>query len=642
MNMGNPAVWQPALLFRRMKMNKTRAVRFILSVSLLLVLNTAAGAQTGPVSYTVTLDKKPTSHFVHVALTVGSGNAASIDVAMPAWSPGAYNIHNAWRNVQEFSSSDETGAQLKFEKIDKQTWRVWRGSGRQITARYKLYLRDYNDEMCYLRGPSVFMYVVGKRPYPLDGAIKVKLEVPASWRIQTGMDTGAEPNTFTADSYDTFIDASMIAVANLDQTEFEYKGAQYYLVFLGKGNYDKERITRDTKTYVSHFVDMMYGAPYKKYVFFLRARPGAGSGGLEHLNSTDMSFSAWNNHSSWAIYSRFLFVGAHEFFHLWNVKRIRPAILGPFDYSREQHTRNLYVSEGMTSYWAAIGLKRSGLWSRKDYFNNLATQITTLESAPGRKIMSVELSSWDTWGVGDNAANNRIDYYNKGELIGNLLDLEIRHRTGNQRSLTDVFMHLMKNHSLPKPGFEETRGFRDVVELITRQSAPSNADFGDFFAKHVSGVEEIPWNDFLSHAGLTLEEQKGRPAPYIGITTGTSIRSGGGIFGPALTPLPQGQIAITGIAPDSPAAEAGFDIGDVLVAMDGDRIEAATFEQRFAEKKIGATIALTVLRRDRLLTINVVIGRHERITYSISERSNATDLQKQIFISWLGEKRFEP
>ena len=141
------------------------------------------------------------------------------------------------------------------------------------------------------------------------------------------------------------------------------------------------------------------------------------------------------------------------------MKRIRPAILGPFDYTREQNTRNLYVSEGMTSYWAAIGMKRSGLWSRQEYFDNLTTEINTLQSSPGRKIMSVELSSWDTWNVGDNADNNRIDYYNKGELIGDMLDLEIRHRTRNQKSLTDVFLYLLKNNGLPKPGFEEVRGF---------------------------------------------------------------------------------------------------------------------------------------------------------------------------------------
>lgn len=610
---------------------------------MLLALSAAATAQTGPINYTVTLDKNPTSHFVHVALSVNFGSADSIDVAMPVWSPGGYHIHDAWRNVQEFSATDEKGAQLKFEKIDKQTWRVYRGSAQRATARYKVYLRtDYNDELCYLRGPSVFMHVLGKRPYPLEGLVSLKIEAPASWRIQTGMDTGTEPNTFTADSYDTFIDASIVIGNKWQQTEFDHKGVKYYLVFIGEGNYDKEKITRDTKTYVSYLVDMMGGAPFKKYVFFLRARPGGRSGGLEHLNSTDMSFSAWDMHKSWPIYSRFLFVGAHEFFHLWNVKRIRPAILGPFDYSREQHTRNLYVSEGMTSYWAAIGLKHSGLWSRKDYFDNLANQISILQSAPGRKIMSVELSSWDTWNVGDNAPNSRIDYYNKGDLIGNLLDLEIRHRTDNQKSLLDVFLYLLANHGLPKPGFEEVRGFRDAVELITRQAAPAKSDFGDFFAKYVSGVEEIPWNEFLDHAGLMLEEKKSPPAAYIGITTGTSIPSGGNIFSPALTPLPEGQIAITAIAPDSPAAAAGLDIGDILIAMDGDRIDPASFDQRFSEKKIGSKVELTVSRRNQIVTIAVPVVGHEQVSYSIKEKSNPTEMQKKIFTSWLAEKKFEP
>ncbi len=612
----------------------------LLSTILFIAFAPPASAQTGTVSYTVTLDKLPTSHFVHVALTVNTNGESSIDVAMPAWSPGAYGINNAWRNVQEFSASDETAAKLKFEKIDKQTWRVFRGSGKTITAHYKLYLRtEYTDEMCYLRGPNVFMYVVGRRPYPLEGPVKLKLEAPASWRVQTGMDEDSQPNSFSAANYDTFIDASVVLGPDWEQTSFDDQGAKYYLVFLGKGNYDKEKITRDVKQVVSYLVSMMGGPPYKKYVFFLRARPGAGSGGLEHLNSTDMSMSAWATHSSWQNYSRFLFVAAHEFFHLWNVKRIRPAILGPFDYTREMNTRNLYVSEGMTSYWATIGLKRSSLWSRKDYFENLAEQIKTLQSAPGHKIMSVELSSWDTWNRGDNADNNRIDYYNKGELLGNLLDLEIRYRTQNQKSLNDVFLYLYKTNGLPKPGFEEVHGFRDAVELIVKQAAPGKADFGDFFAKYVSGVDEIPWNDFLDHAGLMLEEKKGKAEPYFGITIGTSISTGAGLFGPPTTQLPPGQIAITGIAPDSPAAEAGLDSGDILVAMDGDRIDPASFSDRLSEKKIGSTIQLTVMRRDRLRTINLAVGSREPITYSIKERPDATALQKQIFTSWLTEKQ---
>ena len=609
---------------------------------LAVVLAATAQAQTGPVSYTVTLDKQPTSHFLYISLTVNSAGAQSIDVAMPAWSPGAYGIHNAWRNVQEFSASDETGTALKFDKTDKQTWRIYRASGRIITARYKLYLRgDYTDEMCYLRGPSVFMYVVGKRPFPLEGSIKLKLEAPASWRIQTGMEAGSEPSTFTADNFDAFIDASIVLGPNWEETTFDDQGARYHIVFLGKGNYDKEKITRDFKQVVSYLVSLMGGAPYKKYVFFLRARPGTGSGGLEHLNSTDMSFSAWQTHASWQNYSKLLFVAAHEFFHLWNVKRIRPAILGPFDYAREQNTRNLYVSEGMTSYWAAIGLKRSGLWSRKDYFDELATQIKTLQSAPGRKIMSVELSSWDTWNRSDNGDNNRIDYYNKGELLGNLLDLEIRFRTNNQKSLTDVFLYLLKNFGLPKAGFEEVRGFRDAVELIVKQATPAKSDFGDFFARYVSGVEEIPWNDFFDHAGLMLEEKKGATEPYYGLTTGTSVPTGAGPFGPATIAVPEGQIAITAIAQDSPAASAGLDIGDILVSIDGDRVDPATLKQRLNEKKIGSTIQIAVMRREGLITIPLTVAGHEPITYSIKEKPNPTALQKQIFTSWLAEKSFE-
>jgi predicted metalloprotease with PDZ domain len=613
-----------------------RLLRLAFGIALVAALSGSAIAQSPPVTYRVTLDKNPTTHFLHVSLQVNGGGAASIDIAMPAWSPGAYNIHNAWRNVQEFSGTDETGAKLKFEKIDKQTWRIYTASGRTIIASYKLFHRNYNDELCYITGPSVFMYVVGKRPYPLEGPVSVKLDGPSDWLMQTGLQPGPEPGTFVAENYDSFIDASIALGKRWEQTQFDCMGVPHYIVFIGKGNYDKQKITSDTREVVIYFAEMMGGLPYKKYVFFLRARPGAGSGGLEHLNSTDISFSAYNTHEPQASYKRFMFVVAHEYFHLWNVKRIRPAILGPFDYTREQNTRNLYVSEGMTSYWAAIGLKRSGVWSLKDYYDDFIREITTLQSAPGRKIMSVELSSWDTLNRGDNATNNRIDYYNKGQLIGNMLDLEIRHRTGNQRSLTDVFVYLMKNHGLPRPGFEEKRGFRDVVESITREAAPSNADYGDFFTKYVSGTEEIPWNLFLDHAGLTLVEKKGSPRPYIGITTGNTL-PGAGFFNAPPTALPQGQIAITNIAPGSPAEAAGLDVGDVLVAMDGDRIDAASFNDRFSEKKIDSSVVFTVLRRDQQRTVTVTVGKEEPVTYSINEKSGAA-MQKKIFSSWLGEK----
>ncbi len=613
---------------------RSTSLRLLLPLALFLFLPVVAAAQSPVVAYSITPDKNPTTHFLHISLEFNS-TAPSVDVAMPAWSPGAYNINNAWRNVQEFSASDETSTTLKFEKVDKQTWRIYLQSGHRLTASYKLYQRSYNDELCYISGPNVFMYVVGRSPYPLAGPVSVMLDVPAGWVVQTGMDPLPVTNSFVAASYDSFVDSSIAMACSWQLCD--YKGVPHYIVFIGKGNYDTQKITDDTKAVVTYLADMMGGAPYKKYVFFLRARPGQGSGGLEHLNSTDISFSAYNTHSTPVNYKRFMFVVAHEYFHLWNVKRIRPAVLGPFDYSREQNTRNLYVSEGMTSYWAAVGLKRSGVWTLQDYYGELSREIGTLQSSAGRKIMSVESSSWDTWNSGDNAANNRIDYYNKGELLGNVLDLEIRHRTANQRSLTDVFLYLMKNNGLPKPGFEERRGFRDAVELITRGAAPDRADFGDFFARYVSGTEEIPWNAFFEHAGLVLEEKKDKARPYIGITTGNTL-PGAGFFGAPPTVLPQGQIAIARIAPGSQAESAGLDVGDVLLAMDGDRSEASSFNDRFAEKKIGSRITFTVLRRDQIRNIEVAIGQEEPVTYVLTQKSDATDLQKTIFKSWLNEK----
>ena len=617
-------------------MVRKKALRSLAIFVCLLVWSAIASAQSAPIKYTVTLDPQPTSHMLHISMQLDGVRTPSVDVAMPAWSPGAYNIHNAWRQVQEFASVDGSGAAVKFEKVDKQTWRVFHGNGDKLTVNYNLYTTDYNDEVCYLRGPQTFMYVVGNSPYPFGGPVTLKLNAPPTWRSQTGMESGAESNTFQAPDYDTFIDSSVVVGPDWEQTQFDYKGIPHYLVFIGKGNYNKQLITDDTKKVVSTLIDMMGGAPYKKYVFFLRARNGPGSGGLEHLNSTDIVFSANATHASRANYSRFLFVVAHEYFHLWNVKRIRPQILGPFDYTHEQNTRNLYVSEGMTSYWAALGLRRSGLWTQQEYFEEVSTQIKILQLAPGRKIMSVELSSWDTWNQGNNVANNRIDYYNKGELIGNLLDLEIRHRTQNQRNLLDVFHYLYANNALPKPGFEEKHGFRDAVETITREAAPANSDYGDFFAKYVSGTAEIPWNDFLGHAGLVVEETPGAPQPYIGMDTGRSIPSAAP--GGAATTLPEGQLGVTNIKSGSSAAEAGLDIGDVLVAINGQQITANNFFDLWKEQKPGATATMAVMRRGSLKTVTVKIGQESSINYVIKELPNAGESQQKILTTWLGSR----
>ncbi|MDD5542730.1 MAG: hypothetical protein PHX83_06110, partial [Acidobacteriia bacterium] len=486
------------------------------------------------VLYTVRMPQ-PANHLFEVTMNIEGVETPTLDVAMPAWSPGAYAVGNYERNVQEFSAADGAGKALAFEKTDKQTWRVNRGDDSTVIVKYRFYAgpaapgRGMGFSMTQLdlthatvTGTSLFMYLIGQSPYPATGPIELTIDAPAGWNIFSPMRKTSRPNVFTAENYDTFGDAPFEVSPEAKEYSFEVDRVPYHIVIHGEGNQDPQKIVADVKRIVTTEVGLFGGAPYPDYTFFFHLRAGArGSGGLEHLNSTSISAAKYL-FTNPAEYRRFLFVCAHEFFHLWNVKRIRPHILGPFDYTREQNTRDLYVSEGMTSYFAALSLKRSGLWSRKDYFDYLAQQISTLQNNPGRKLMSAEMSSWETWARNDNSPNTTIDYYNKGELLGWLIDLELRWRTENRRSLDDVFRYLFKTYGLPQPGFDDKTGFESAVELMAREGSAANPSFKDFFDRYVRGTEEIPWNQFLSHAGLELQEKKDKPAPYLGFTTRTA------------------------------------------------------------------------------------------------------------------------
>jgi predicted metalloprotease with PDZ domain len=588
------------------------------------------------VSYDLAMPK-PSSHLFEVTVHVASVDTPFIDVAMPAWSPGAYVIGNYWKNVQEFSASDGLGAVLKFEKTDKQTWRVYRRQDSQIHVRYKFYagpssapggmgfsMTQLNSSHADFTGTSLFMYVVGKSPYPVEGPIQLTIYAPPGWKIYSPMQKTGQPNVFTSDSYDTFVDAPTEISAEAQQYDFEYQGVPYHAVVHGNGNYDPLKLTEDLKRLVAAAVDMFGTAPYPHYTFFFHLRPGArGSGGLEHLNSTSISAGKYL-FTNPAEYRRFLFVCEHEFFHLWNVKRIRPRILGPFDYTREQNTRDLYVSEGMTNYYGALLLKRSGLYSRKDYFDYVATQISTLQNNPGRHWMSAEMASWNTWNRSDNSGNNSIDYYNKGELLGLLLDLELRRRTQNRKSLDDVFRFLMRTYGLPLQGFDDQDGFQSAVEGMAKEGGASDSNFSSFFERYVRGVEEIPWNQFLNVAGVALEEKRDKPAPSLGFTTRTDSN----------------QLVVSGITTGSPAWDAGLDVNDVLLAWNDEKIDPVLFTDRLKEMKIGDSLRFTLFRGDRLMTIPMTIGQEEKTTYSITEMKEASPEQQKIFLSWLKEKDF--
>ncbi len=584
-------------------------------LTLIWIAQGTLSAQT--VSYGVSMPK-PTSSLFHVTIEIRGASGASLDIAMPAWSPGAYRIHMAASNVQELTAENGGGQPLAARMVDTATWRI-EPVAEVVRVRYKVHAgaRALNDTHATLNGTRTLMYLVGEAPYPASGELSLKIDAPAGWKIATGLkSTGA--GNFWAPDYDTLIDAPVEISPELEIVTFGHDGATYEIVVHARHNLDLSKLRDDIRKLVAEQVRMMGGTPYGRYVFLFHGRNGRSSGGLEHLNSTTISFGRYAGDDE-DFYRRFQFVISHEFFHLWNVKRIRPAVLGPFDYSRPQHTRNLYVSEGMTSYYAALSLARSGVWERQEFYDDLAKMIGELQEQPGHLLTSAEMSSWLTWYRPNNSANVSISYYTKGQIIGALLDLELRSRTQNRKNLDDVFRFLMSKHGLPKSGFEETVGFQRAVEAIAEEGG-GRGDFGNFFKRHVAGLEEIDYDAYFTHAGLRLEIEHADPVRSIGVSTNTS----------------DGTLVVGNVPPSGAGYDAGLMPGDVLMALDEEQIQPSNFDAWLNQRKDGDEVSLTVMRSGRLLNIVVTLQEDRERSYKIVENDSATEQAKQLRESWLG------
>ena len=584
---------------------------------------TPATAQTNlSISYELGMSR-PTTHLYEVAMTVERIAAPTIEVQFPVWSPGAYRVEDPARNVQEFRAATTQGQPLPVAKTATNTWRVETRGNTTVRVSYKVYA-DYmnvsgiqlDDTHAFFNGTWLFPYVVGAKDRP----VTLKINKPPQWtRISTGMEAVPDkPNTFTAPDYDTFVD-SPVEVSAHELMRFDYEGATYEIAIHGNHNYDTERFRREVEQIVRSQVEMMGGAPFKRYVFIYHMLP-AGRGGLEHLNSTAINRRkyAGNTEEGWDLLRG---VTSHEFFHLWNVKRIRPEPLGPFDYTRQVPTRDLYISEGMTSYYGDLHLRRAGLWTNEQYYKQQAKQIAELQGKPARRFLTTEESSLNTWLKPDDAENASFSYYTKGDLLGMLLDLEIRERTRGARSLDDVFRYLYANYALPKPGWP-VGGFERAVEQV------AGSDFTDFFARYVAGTEELPYERALGYAGLRLERKESAMTyESLGLKIQTE------------NVLPEAMgVMLTSISSDSPA----FDLlatNDILLAIDGERVTLATLPAQLARFKMGDRMRATVFRGDRLLEVSIPLAARPLVAYTITEDPNATPDQKALREAWLTGRR---
>jgi predicted metalloprotease with PDZ domain len=585
------------------------------------------------ISYTVSMPE-PHTHLLRVEMRVRGANGAALppqlDLVMPVWTPGSYLVREYERNVQDFRAGAVGGestkpALLSWAKANKNTWRVQTGGAREALVTYAVYANEFsvrtnelNERHAFWNNAPTLMYVAGF----LSAPSTVRVVVPrGDWKIATGLPAvSGERDTFRAENYDVLYDSPFL-VSDFKVLSFEVRGVPHRVVIDGEGNYDAERVRRDVQKIVEAAVGVVGEIPYRDYTFLLMLHPTAG-GGLEHLNSTALIFRRFSFRPE-TEYRNFLTLVAHEFFHAWNVKRIRPDALGPFDYTGENYTRLLWVAEGVTSYYENLIARRAGLMTEKEYLDDLARSIRALQNTPGRLEMSLEESSFDAWikyyRPDENSINSSVSYYDKGAIVGLLLDLEIRRRSAGAKSLDDVMRHLYGEFFKKQRNYTPA-DFRRAAELIAGSSLE------EFFTRSVRGREELDYNSALAGVGLRLETFAGdrtRPAAepaYFGATLAQAAE----------------RLNVTNVLAGSPAYNQGLNAGDQIVAVDGARATLDFLNARLNDKKPGDEVRLTVFRTDDLRNITIKLGARPDNGLRIVPVKTPTPEQSRLYEQWMG------
>ena len=581
---------------------------FLILVLFLGVQAASAQKSALDIDYTVALSDPATQQF-HVTTDIKNINQNRLDLSLPVWTPGWYTVENYGKNLLRFKITDAAGKILPHTMSRKQTWNVDTKGIRQIRIEYDyratvlaLNQAKVAKDFAFFTGIELFLQPEGHRNTPSS----VKFSIPADWKIITALNETADPMTFTAADYDTLVDAP-VELGKFDVTKFEVDGKPHYFVANPAGSFNAEK----TKTFTEMLAKValaqkgIFGdLPYEKYVYFYFFSPpeSNASGALEHLNS----FVAFAPPGSIATPEQIIGTASHEFFHLWNVKRFRPAEMWPYDYSRENETPLLWVSEGFTNYYGVVATHRAGITSTESFLQRAADAASGVENTEARHYISPAESSVSTWVGYDTPVAFGISYYTQGQNLGTLLDLSIRNDTDGRASLDDVMRALYNDHYKRGKGFTTD----DVIAVIERLT---KKDYNDFFRRYIFGVEVPDYDRVFGYAGFKLDK-KTQAVPEFGFNG--RFRGGG--------------FTINSIEPNSPAAAAGLKEGDLILQIDGVAAQQAPFGT-FA----GKTIKLALNRGGTESEIPMNVGSRSIVGYSLSELANATEQQRKIRGGWL-------
>ncbi|HKV11476.1 MAG TPA: PDZ domain-containing protein [Thermoanaerobaculia bacterium] len=605
--------------------------RTTLAASLALTL--CAGGLDGaampePISYTVRFPA-PQTHYAEIEALVPTEGRPEIELMMAVWTPGSYLVREFARNVEAFAALDEAGQPLPVEKTVKNRWRIETRGASRVTVRYKVYSREMSvrtnfvdSSFALVNGASTFLTLADGAERPHD----VRVELPPDWKVAVSPlqeAPGGGETRFRAPSFDALVDSPLYA-GNAKVYRFEVEGKPCFLVNEGEGSvWDGPRSAADAEKIVRAQARFWGVAPFQRYVFFnLITEAG---GGLEHRDSSVLMTNRWRTRTHEG-YLDWLGLVSHELFHAWNGKRLRPVELGPFDYESEVYTRNLWVVEGFTSYYDDLILHRTGLLTRKEYLKRLSKTIEGVQTSPSRLVQPLDQASFDAWikyyRRDENAANTATSYYSKGALVALLLDAKIRRATGGARSLDDALRLAFER-------FSGDRGFT-TGDLYRTFEEVAGTDLSPWIERVTETTAELDYGEALEWYGLRFaEDDKSKvekelepqelPAAWLG----------------ADTEVEEGRLTVTVIKRGTPAAEAGLNVGDEILAIGDYRIPPEGLDDRLKAYRPGEKATLLVARRDRLVQLPVTFGEKPKNLWKLEPIPTATPEQQARLTAWL-------
>jgi predicted metalloprotease with PDZ domain len=572
------------------------------------------------VGYTVDLSS-PAQHLVEVQITLPAG-AAQRELQLPVWN-ALYQVRDFSQYVNWVRAKDRSGKPLLVRELDKSRWQIEGAEGGAI-AEYQIYVdspgpfgAQLNPHHAFLNLAQILMYPVDARAAPQNVRFS---RVPDGWHIATPL-TLVSSDEFGAPNYDRLVD-SPVEIGNFQESDFDEAGGHFrVIVDADPADYDMAKIVAALRKIVAAATTWMNDRPFDTYTFLYHFPRGPAGGGMEHAYSTAIDLNA--DAMKQSLYP-LTAVTAHEFFHLWNVKRIRPQTLEPVDYTRENYTRALWFSEGVTSTVENTIQLRGGLVDEKQFFAHLGEQIAELERRPAHLTQSAEQSSLDAWLEGNGyyrRPERSISYYNKGELLGVMLDLAVRDASHGQASLREVLQWMNENYAKKHRFFNDSEGVREAAEEV------SHADLTSFFAKYVAGTEEIPWDDFFRSVGL-------RAVPIPNTVSDAGFIASRNFDGP---------MSVAAVTPGSDAEHAGLQVGDTIVELQG-KPAGQESRQELLRLNPGDTLAVKVRsRRGAERELKWTIGSRQEISYEVKDLDQVTPQQRARRVAWLkGEAQSAP